>query len=262
MPHEHPAEAASLGIGTTCVSILKFGTSILRFLHFVARCLLYVGVLTRRDVVDTHSDEQRAMDLPFKHVGNLIDVDGDNADYRNCDRDNPNRWILIQAGHYVERDGCFHEVFPKRVIAFNTAPGDGCEPANFGLCQYPGTIEVQGRRIRTGLSGWRWSSSCKTQYASNIDYGGMENFLRHHLTIIRLLDHAAQLGIVEAVIDEGGYWEERDVTSLAEEVGEWNRKLAGFVGHLKDLLGNDVQAEITKFPDFEHLEAEGRDEEE
>jgi hypothetical protein len=34
--------------------------------------------------------------------------------------------------------------------------------------------------------------------------------------------------------------------------------IASFAGELKDLLGNQVATEITKFPDFEHLEAAGR----
>ncbi len=34
--------------------------------------------------------------------------------------------------------------------------------------------------------------------------------------------------------------------------------LASFAGELKDLLGDQVDSEITKYPDFEHLEAAGR----
>ncbi len=45
---------------------------------------------------------------------------------------------------------------------------------------------------------------------------------------------------------------------LANEVGEWNSMLAGLVGQLKDQFGSDFIAPITEFPDFEHLEADGR----
>jgi hypothetical protein len=152
-------------------------------------------------------------------------------------------------------------VSPSHVIAFATSPGAGCEDANFGLCRYPGIIDVDGRRIRTGLRGWSWQSFCKTQYASNAECGGVENFLRCHLSLIRLLDHAANLGVLDEVSDEGDFWEKRDAEALVKEVGQWNQQLAGFVGKLKDQLGCDFVAPITEYPNFEHLEAKGRDNE-
>jgi hypothetical protein len=77
--------------------------------------------------------------------------------------------------------------------------------------------------------------------------------------VIKMLDHAKTLGLLSEVKDEGKFWDGRDVKSLAEEVGEWNRFIAAFVGGLKDLLGGDFVAPITEFPDFEHLETEGQD---
>jgi len=35
--------------------------------------------------------------------------------------------------------------------------------------------------------------------------------------------------------------------------------MAGLVGQYKDLLGDEAVAEITKYPNFEHLEAKGRE---
>jgi hypothetical protein len=57
---------------------------------------------------------------------------------------------------------------------------------------------------------WSWRSFCKTQYASNPQLGGVQGFLRCHLSVIRLLDAAQELGILGEVNDEGGYWERRD----------------------------------------------------
>ena len=34
--------------------------------------------------------------------------------------------------------------------------------------------------------------------------------------------------------------------------------MAAMVGRFKDLLGGDLQAPITEFPDYEHLEARGQ----
>lgn len=207
---------------------------------------------------------QRAMDLPFKYVGDLLDLSGDACDYEQRDRDDPHRWLLIQANQPIQRDHFMYHVPPKHLIAFSTSPGEGSEPANFGLCLYPRTVDGHPnhgvKRVRTGLaSGWSWHSFCKTQYASNPTTGDIENFLRCHLSVIRLLDESESLGILHEVSDEGGYYEGRDVKALVEEVGRWNEMIAGFVGEMKDLLGGkDVESEITKFPNYEHLEAEGR----
>lgn len=198
---------------------------------------------------------QKALDLPFKEVGEIIEVSGDSADFDKLDRDDPNRWLLVQAGQYVVRDGRHFHVQPTQVIAFSTWPGEGSEEANFGLAVYPKTIEVDGKKVRTGLGNWSWSSFCKTQYASNPDVGGVENFLRCHLAVVKLLDAASDLGLLQEVSDEGGYWKQRDVKALAEEVGNWNTMIAGWAGRLKDSFGEGLVSEIAKYPNFEHLEA-------
>jgi hypothetical protein len=125
----------------------------------------------------------------------------------------------------------------------------------------PGVRDIEdprtghSRRLRTGLTGWRWSSFCKTEYASR---HGLDHFVRCHLCVVRMLDHAAKLGILASVTDEGDYWQKRDVQALAKEVGEWNENMAALVGQMKDLLGGEVKAPIAEFPDFEHLEMRGR----
>ncbi len=210
---------------------------------------------------------QRALDLPLASVGEIMELSGRDADYKVQPAESPARWLLIQAGQYVESDDCHYAVAPQQVIAFETQPGEGCEPANFGLCRYPAFIEVDDhrvgflprkRRVKTGLTGWCWGSFCNTQYASNPGCGGIENFLRCHLSVIALLDFAKSLGVLEHAKDEGNYWEVRDVEALAKGVGSWNEMIAGFAGQLKDAFGNGVVSEIANFPNFEHLEARGR----
>jgi hypothetical protein len=206
---------------------------------------------------------QRALDLPFQRVGDLIDLAGEACDYERRERDDPHRWLLIQAHEPIQREGYVYHVAPTRLFAFSTSPGEGAEPANFGLCRYPRfVIGHDGRRVRTGLpSGWYWSSFCKTQYASNPSLGGTQQFLRCHLAVIRMLDHARYLNVLHEVCDEGGYWDGRDVKALVEEVAEWNSMIAGFVGQMTDQIGEDrreAMSEIAKFPNFENLEAKGR----
>ena len=49
----------------------------------------------------------------------------------------------------------------------------------------------------------------------------------------------------------------RDLKALVQEIGEWNTLIAGWAGRLKDSFGDGVVSEISKFPNFEHLEADG-----
>jgi hypothetical protein len=199
---------------------------------------------------------QKALDLPFEEVSEIVEVSGESADFSKLDRDDPNRWLLAQARQFFVLDEAYYSIKPSHVIAFTTSPGNGCEAANFGLALYPKTVEVDGDEISTDLEHWSWSSFCKTQYASNPADGGVENFLKCHLAVVKLLDAAEELGILKEVRDEGKYWDGRDIKDLATRVGDWNTMIAGWAGRLKDKFG-DVESEIAKFPNFEHLEAKG-----
>jgi len=202
---------------------------------------------------------QAAQDLPFKEVQDIVDLTGEACKFDNHDKESPLRWLLIQADATLKLDQhTYLSVPPTRIIAFETWPGDGCEAANYGLCQYPATIEHQGKRIRTKMSGWRWSSFCKTQYASDPACGGIENFLRCHLLVVALLDKAKELGGLDEVYDEGKFWESRDVKALVPEIESWNGMIAAFAGQLKDTLGEGVESPITEFSNFEQLELAGQ----
>ncbi len=204
---------------------------------------------------------KQALDLPFAEVGEVTELKGDACDFRTCDGNDPLRWLAIQARQVVVQGDVHYNVTPSHVIAFSTYPGDGCKQANFGLAIYPGALNIQDpktgriRRLRTGIKNWSWSSFCKTQYASG---HGLDHFLRCHLSVVRMLDHAKELGILASVNDEGGFWVTRDVKALVQQVGEWNETMAAVVGQLKDMFGGDFEAPITKYADFEHLEARGR----
>jgi hypothetical protein len=191
---------------------------------------------------------QAAQDLPFKELDQVVELSGEQCNPDGHPREGPLRWLLIQATGSVEskpqgrnRDQGYTTWFnvpPCRLIAFTAWPGEGCEAANFGLCQYPAVIETDCGLLKTDLSGWRWSTFCKTQYASNPKCGGVANFLRCHLTVIAMLDRAKALGCLECVSDEGGFWDKRDLPALVQEIGSWNEMIAAFGGKLKDLLGD------------------------
>jgi len=108
------------------------------------------------------------------------------------------------------------------------------------------------------MSGWRWNSFCKTQYASDPKCGGVQNFLRCHLSVIALLDNAKALGCLESARDDGGFWENRNVETLVKEISRWNQMVAAFGGKLKDILGGGVEMPISEYPNFEQLEMAGQ----
>jgi hypothetical protein len=208
---------------------------------------------------------QQAHDLPFKEVGDLVDLAGDECDFDQRAKDDPLRWLLIQSQGSVslshlpgESKYSSRRVSPTRMIAFTAWPGEGCEESNLGLCQYPATVEHRGRQIRTKLSGWCWSSFCKSQYSSDPRCGGVENFLRCHLTVIAMLDKAKELGCLESASDEGEFYENRNVEALVKEIGSWNQLIAAFGGKLKDVLGGGIEMPIADYPNFEQLELAGQ----
>ena len=263
-----------------------------------------------------------ALELPFEDVSEIFVLKGDDANYENHRGKDENSdmlsWMLIQAQESVDcpwHDGRSMRVSPEVCIAFNAYPGWGCEPLNIGLCRFPKTVEWDynamddkkyqrksglmnwqkfhndfpnghdglTRKLRTKLDGWRWSSFCKTQYASNPKCGGMPNFVKCHVSVITLLEETAKLPSMKVRINDEGHfgpsnhsddWREarkegreptyvdheatHDIEILCNECGEYNELIAGFHGGLKDIFGGDVESPITAYPDFEQLEFRGR----
>ena len=208
---------------------------------------------------------QRALDLPFMEVGDILDLSGPAADFDECPHDDPNRWLLVQAGQYLDDPNDSHVSYrlnPSRVIAFSTWPGEGCEEANFGLCQYPRYLPVERhghrRNIPTNLPGWSWRSFCKTQYASDPDCGGADNFLRCHLWWSRCSTMPSRWAswrksATRVDIGRTATWKRLPVKSASGMSLSPPRS-----GTCWTAFGNKVLAAITGFPNFEHLEAKGR----
>ncbi len=44
---------------------------------------------------------QAALDLPFQHVGEIVELRGDQCDWKQRPDDDPYRWLLIQAGTHI-----------------------------------------------------------------------------------------------------------------------------------------------------------------
>ena len=94
--------------------------------------------------------------------------------------DTPFTGLFVRVGR--EEDCCFGTVPAKRGWVVEVAPGEGCETALFGLCQYPRRIPFRAGSVATGFEGgWLLKGFCKTQYAGE---HGWEHFLKCHRQII------------------------------------------------------------------------------
>lgn len=208
-----------------------------------------------------------AHSLPFDDVSDLCEWRPD------TDLDDPEsaRFMTILGSQYGKKtmpDGeeRWIDIPPKHVLMFNISPAEGSETAAFGLAAHPPAVEYdyhgQPQLIETGLAGvYSWTQVCKTQYAGLQQHGGVENFLKAHLSLVKLLDFIATLPVKLQVSDDSGYWTHRDEAQLRQQLASWNGLVAAFAGQMKDQLGTSaesgVQAPILTAPDFEHLEAKG-----
>ncbi len=139
-----------------------------------------------------HRMRQLALDLPFEEVGEIVDLQGEQcstearrSELQNGDEKNESLfWLMIQAGKHVQcpwNKRISRTINPTRVIAFNTWPGPGSEPANLGLCLYPAEIEWEyspedDERFQSAPKsgiGWhrfdwlKWDRYCKRTHAFN-----------------------------------------------------------------------------------------------
>ena len=151
------------------------------------------------------------------------------------------------------------EIPAEAGFLFFVKVGADCEPLALGLCQYPRTVLLGGKRYRTNRAGWSFHSFSKTQYAS---LHGWEHFRRCHCAVVDLLHGFRHVGLEITINDEGEYWPGHSLTALRRNLDEMNGVVAATAGALKDRNpdgeGNgSVAAPIFRHPNFERLEAEG-----
>ncbi|MDJ0734580.1 MAG: hypothetical protein QNJ47_11035 [Nostocaceae cyanobacterium] len=196
-----------------------------------------------------------ALQLPFKRVDELVEIAGDACVFEDENINDPHAFIKIRALKPIKiASDTFSWKNPTYIIGFDSLPGEGSESSIFGLATHS---EIKD------INDWSWTGFCKTQYASNPEYGGLENFLKCHLMIVKILDAACKLGITCDVHDETGYWDNRNIEELTTIVHKHNVFIAGFTGQFKDNLAaagiDSTQSPIFNYPNFEYLEAEGNE---
>lgn len=154
-------------------------------IHYTLKSKLTDAKQVRQTV---HQMRQLALDLPFEEVSEIVDLKGKQCDtearrkeLQNGDEKNESLfWLMIQAGQHVQcpwNKRISRTINPTRIIGFETWPGHGSEPANFGLCLYPTEIEWEytpedDQRFEEtpkGGLGWsrfswdKWLRHCKRQ---------------------------------------------------------------------------------------------------
>ena len=77
---------------------------------------------------------QRALDLPFAEVGEVVELKGDACDYESYDREHPLRWLLIQAGQYVERERLHYPVDAQARPCLQHLPRRGLRGGELRAC--------------------------------------------------------------------------------------------------------------------------------
>jgi hypothetical protein len=173
--------------------------------------------------------------------------------------DTPFTALILRKGR--AEDCCFGCVPAKRGWVAEVWPGEGCESATMGLCQYPRRIRHGAEGISTGFAGgWQLKGACKTQYAAE---HGWEHFLLCHKRVVSVLEFWRELGVTVEVSDEGGYWQTRDEKELRHVLDLYDGLMAAVAGMAKDAAENagkdySVTSPIFARADFERLEAEGR----
>jgi hypothetical protein len=181
------------------------------------------------------------------------------GDVVRVEEDTPFTGLFVTWGR--EEDCCFGRVPARRGWVVAVWPGEGCESAEFGLCQYPRRTPFRAGSVPTGFEGgWLFKGHCKTQYAGE---RGWEHFVKCHRQIISVLDFWRQLGVVVEVNDEGEYWQTRSEERLQAMARRYDGLVAAVAGAFKDAADktdkqHSIASPIFERNDFERLEAEGQ----
>ena len=127
---------------------------------------------------------------------------------------------------------------PLEIVRLPLRAGEECEPTDLVLARYP--LE----------EGWSGAGFTKTQYATH--------FVEAHLLVIAALDACRAEGILEKVVDEGGFWETRDLEVLATNINRSTGMILGVFDSLKSRLGVEVVSPIEASRNLMRVVRKGR----
>ncbi len=178
--------------------------------------------------------------LPFKTVGEVEHLSTETCaagpDAPGLDDDA--RWALILSRKHVTTGSGYEEVAPLEIVRLSLWAGEGCESTNLTLARY------------AAEAGWSGRGFTKTQYATH--------FVESHLLVIAALDACRSAGILKDVEDEGGFWETRDMTTLAGNINANTAMIRRVHEQLRCALGNRVESPIESCRNYVRVTSEGK----
>jgi hypothetical protein len=123
-------------------------------------------------------------------------------------------WAVFCARKYVPTGRGSAPLRPLEVVRLPLLAGEECETTVFVLARYPGE------------EGWSGEGFTKTQYATH--------FVESHLLVIAALEACRAAGILKEVVDEGGFWETRDLKELAKNLNATTALIERVLGSLRE----------------------------
>ena len=180
------------------------------------------------------------LDLPFQNVGervNSVNITEEiiqiyerlskKVNYPNNSKENlaMRDSILKELGTSTSQMVELGEGKPTTIVSLDLWPGEGCESMDLCFQRRDGKYVCE--------------SFCKTQYS--------EDFVQCHLLVIKLLDILKEKGFEVEVVDEGEYWETRDMKVLAKNLNESTSAILAIGGLIKSgakLAGMTVESAV------------------
>jgi hypothetical protein len=185
------------------------------------------------------------LDMPFAKVGKVISIEvtqehidafidmqrrrkaGGSGEYVTNMPEQPFEEVEAIIDYIIKQPCPLNKIEPASIVFFKLWAGEGCEQTTFPFKQKD--------------NKWVCSSFTKTQYATE--------FVKCHLLVIRALEYLKDNGFTVNVIDEGKYWDTKDLKVLAEQINRYTSLLSSFSDELKEFsqkTGMTYKAEIDK----------------
>lgn len=143
-------------------------------------------------------------------ISNVYDIESECLPLTDQDTD-PIKSLKIDAIMKIKVLGRAILVSPIKIIAFSSKMPNG-RHMRLGLAFYPEKVVLPSDRSVLDVStlgSTSWESLAYTSAGDNVDLN-----IRSHRACISMLKHANDLGALEKVIDDTGFWDQQDENLL------------------------------------------------
>jgi hypothetical protein len=156
-----------------------------------------------------------AQDLHFNSVSSMFVFKGDDCAILE---DDPLEEIKIRSRACLKIGDCYVSIQPERMVGF-VAEMPNKEIFCIGLCVYPAKIKIDDSLIETGLGGKAyWANFVSTVVFDHSREENLEECVRSHRSVNRILKQAEQDGILDKVVDPTLFWELENLALLKSTI--------------------------------------------